>query len=50
MANSFFIDTLHWRHLWIVAALIWCAAAVHRLRRAPLPAPPVRPRALSSAT
>ena len=50
MVNSFFIDTLHWRHLWIVAALIWCAAAVHRLRRAPLPAPPVRPRALSSAT
>jgi O-antigen ligase len=23
LANSFFIDTLHWRHLWIVAALIW---------------------------
>lgn len=21
--NSFFIDTLHWRHLWVVAALIW---------------------------
>ena len=26
LANSFFIDTLHWRHLWIVAALIWAAA------------------------
>ena len=23
LANSFVIDTLHWRHLWIVAALIW---------------------------
>jgi O-antigen ligase len=23
MANSFFIDTLHWRHLWIFAGLIW---------------------------
>ncbi len=23
LANSFFIDTLHWRHLWIVAALVW---------------------------
>jgi O-antigen ligase len=21
--NSFFIDSLHWRHLWVVAALIW---------------------------
>jgi O-antigen ligase len=23
LVNSFVIDTLHWRHLWIVAALIW---------------------------
>jgi O-antigen ligase len=23
LANSFFVDTLHWRHLWLVAALIW---------------------------
>jgi O-antigen ligase len=23
MANSAFIDTLHWRHLWVLAALIW---------------------------
>jgi len=50
MANSFFIDTLHWRHLWIVAALIWCAAAVRHSRQAPVPAAPLRPRALSSAT
>jgi hypothetical protein len=25
VVNSFFIDTLHWRHLWIWAALIWCS-------------------------
>lgn len=25
LANSLFIDTLHWRHLWIVAALVWAA-------------------------
>lgn len=24
--ESFFIDTLHWRHLWLVAALVWVAA------------------------
>jgi O-antigen ligase len=26
LANSAFVDTLHWRHLWVVAALIWVAA------------------------
>lgn len=26
VANSFFVDTLHWRHLWLVAALIWAGA------------------------
>jgi O-antigen ligase len=26
LANSAFVDTLHWRHLWLVAALIWVAA------------------------
>jgi hypothetical protein len=26
LANSLVIDTLHWRHLWIVAALIWAGA------------------------
>jgi O-antigen ligase len=25
LVNSAFVDTLHWRHLWLVAALIWCA-------------------------
>jgi O-antigen ligase len=23
LANSFVVDTLHWRHLWVVAALVW---------------------------
>ena len=23
IANSVVVDTLHWRHLWIVAAFIW---------------------------
>jgi O-antigen ligase len=26
LANSAFIDTLHWRHLWILAGLIWAGA------------------------
>jgi O-Antigen ligase len=26
MANSAFVDTLHWRQLWLVAALIWVGA------------------------
>jgi len=26
LANSFFVDTLHWRHLWVFAGLIWCAS------------------------
>jgi O-antigen ligase len=28
--NSAVVDTLHWRHLWIVAALIWVGAASQR--------------------
>jgi hypothetical protein len=28
LANSLFIDTLHWRHLWLLAALIWAGAAL----------------------
>jgi hypothetical protein len=26
LVNSFVIDTLHWRHLWVLAALIWAGA------------------------
>ena len=33
LANSAFVDTLHWRHLWVVAALIW-VAAMRSARRA----------------
>jgi O-antigen ligase len=33
LLNSAVVDTLHWRHLWLVAALIW-AAAVRRPERA----------------
>jgi hypothetical protein len=25
LVNGFFIDTIHWRHLWLVAGLIWAA-------------------------
>ena len=27
LANSVFIDSLHWRHLWLLAALIWAGTA-----------------------
>jgi O-antigen ligase len=30
LANSAFVDTLHWRHLWLMAALIWVASTVRR--------------------
>jgi O-antigen ligase len=26
LANSIFVDTLHWRHLWILAGLIWAGS------------------------
>lgn len=28
--NSFVVDTLHWRHVWVVAGLIWAGAVVSR--------------------
>jgi O-antigen ligase len=28
LANSFFVDTLHWRHLWLIAALVWAGTAL----------------------
>jgi O-antigen ligase len=28
LANSAFIDTLHWRHLWLLAGLIWAGAMI----------------------
>jgi O-antigen ligase len=40
LVNSAVIDTLHWRHLWIVVALIWAGWARRRVvRRPPVPAP-----------
>ena len=40
LVNSVVIDTLHWRHFWIVVALIWAGWARRRmLRRPPVPAP-----------
>lgn len=35
--NSVVVDTLHWRHLWVVGALIWAAAA-RPVARPPRPA------------
>jgi len=35
LANSIVIDTLHWRHFWIVVALVWAGWARSRLRRRP---------------
>jgi MFS family permease len=35
LLNSFFIDSLHWRHLWIMAALIWCSYALTFDRQQP---------------
>jgi O-antigen ligase len=26
LVNSFVVDTLHWRHVWVIAALIWTAS------------------------
>jgi len=33
LANSVFVDTLHWRHLWLLAALIWIGATLPAPRR-----------------
>ena len=34
IANGFFIDTWHWRHLWLVAGLIWAGQRSDGRRRA----------------
>src|SRR5919204_565894 len=36
LGNSMFVDTLHWRHLWAVAALIWAGACRPYPQRRPL--------------
>lgn len=35
VANSAFVDTLHWRHFWLLAALIWAGSMQPRLTRQP---------------
>jgi hypothetical protein len=40
LVNSVFVDTLHWRHLWLVAALIWYGADTSAQRRNPARARP----------
>ena len=47
IANSIFIDTLHWRHLWLVAGLIWVGSTRRAEPTAVLarPLPQVRRRA-----
>jgi hypothetical protein len=42
VASGFFIDTLHWRHLWFVAALIWVGAASPGAPGAPTTGSPPR--------
>jgi hypothetical protein len=37
LVNSLVIDTLHWRHLWVVAALIWAGAMRRYDPGTPLP-------------
>ena len=32
LANSFVIDSIHWRHLWVLAGLIWAGSAAGVLR------------------
>jgi O-antigen ligase len=33
LANSAFIDTLHWRHLWLMAGLIWAGTMLETRAR-----------------
>jgi O-antigen ligase len=33
LANSFVVDTLHWRHLWLLAGLIWAGTYAEGVRR-----------------
>jgi O-antigen ligase len=33
LVNSFVIDTLHWRHLWLLAGLIWAGTHAQGVRR-----------------
>jgi O-antigen ligase len=39
IANSIFIDTLHWRHLWLVAGLIWAGSTRSAIGEIATPTP-----------
>ena len=41
--NGFFVDTMHWRHLWIFAALIWCGYGMGSGSGQETSAPRIRP-------
>jgi O-antigen ligase len=49
LANSVFIDTLHWRHFWLLAALIWAGSA-RRSTESPRGRSPTRSRGKRSAS
>jgi O-antigen ligase len=36
LANSLVIDSLHWRHFWLLAAILWGVMLAHRWRAAPV--------------
>jgi O-antigen ligase len=40
LLNSFVIDTLHWRHLWVVAPMIWMGWATEQMSRRSRPNSP----------
>lgn len=42
LANSFFIDTIHWRHFWLFAGLIWAGRTAERFVSSGTPALPRR--------
>jgi hypothetical protein len=48
LANSAFIDTLHWRHLWIIGGLIWANLAYSTGRTLQEPDSLISPRSNSS--
>lgn len=43
LVHSYFVDSLQWRHAWLVAALIWATAMVGRRERSEPLSPDARP-------
>jgi O-antigen ligase len=50
IANSIFIDTLHWRHLWLVAGLIWAGSTRSAIREIAIRTRPDRRRPRQAVT